>query len=476
MGVAPEMTCGILFLISEVIRSRKDLSSDAGIASMLRNTGEGTIERKVFEGDADSDGEEHYEDVKEENDDIKQEIDEAEEPKPRSGSWVHRRNLRSGGPSRGARGKGGGQGSAGYDPHHRNPAFCGAERSALWELRQLSSHVHPTVALFAGNLLDGVPIKYGGDPLMDFTLIRFLDRFVFRNPKKDPLKGKPSTVLSRRRQYVPKGVKAVAPDSREYANLAESAVPMDERFIFKYFAEKRAREDVDADSDADSVTSEDFDAFMDGYFRKKGSKVEEEGLSEGDLDFAGNVGSLEEEGGESDEEEQYGESSEDGSGEEPELEGEDDDDGDGDGLDLEDIEDVASGDNEGDEFDEENFANSDNDEDEAEMPGRSQKGKRKAPLLNSAFGKKAKKLRKGGSGNNLQDLLASAEEFADLVEQAAADDVDLGGAGAMSNVRDRAGKKQLQWEGHRGREKEKKGNWAKGKAKARGGKARRRKK
>lgn len=31
-------------------------------------------------------------------------------------------------------------------------------------------------------------MQYSGDPLQDFTLMRFLDRFVFRNPKQ--LKGK----------------------------------------------------------------------------------------------------------------------------------------------------------------------------------------------------------------------------------------------------------------------------------------------
>ena len=31
----------------------------------------------------------------------------------------------------------------------------------------------------------GQYIKYDGDPLKDFTLIRFLDRFVYKNPKKD---------------------------------------------------------------------------------------------------------------------------------------------------------------------------------------------------------------------------------------------------------------------------------------------------
>ncbi len=36
------------------------------------------------------------------------------------------------------------------------------------------------MALFAGNLASGEPIKYGGDPLTDVTLPKFLDRFVFR--------------------------------------------------------------------------------------------------------------------------------------------------------------------------------------------------------------------------------------------------------------------------------------------------------
>ena len=40
------------------------------------------------------------------------------------------------------------------------------------------------MALFANTIVEGAPIKYTGDPLQDFTLSRFLDRFVFRNPKQ----------------------------------------------------------------------------------------------------------------------------------------------------------------------------------------------------------------------------------------------------------------------------------------------------
>jgi len=38
--------------------------------------------------------------------------------------------------------------------------------------------------------LQGERISYNGDPLTDFTLIRFLDRFVYRNPKKSKPKRK----------------------------------------------------------------------------------------------------------------------------------------------------------------------------------------------------------------------------------------------------------------------------------------------
>ncbi len=42
-----------------------------------------------------------------------------------------------------------------YDPHHRNPAFAGGEKSTLVELVALSKHFHPTVSLFAKKILAG---------------------------------------------------------------------------------------------------------------------------------------------------------------------------------------------------------------------------------------------------------------------------------------------------------------------------------
>lgn len=63
--------------------------------------------------------------------------------------------------------------------------------------------------------------------------MRFLDRFVFRNPKKDPLKGKPQTVLGKRKMYKATGVKGIAPDSKEYTDRDLENVPLDERYIYR---------------------------------------------------------------------------------------------------------------------------------------------------------------------------------------------------------------------------------------------------
>ncbi|KAJ3070699.1 hypothetical protein HDU99_002618, partial [Rhizoclosmatium hyalinum] len=76
-----------------------------------------------------------------------------------------------------------------YDGRKRNPLYCNADLSCLWELTAFSTHFHPTVSLYAQTLLSGNPITIpetatAYDPLQNHTLARFLDRFVFKNPKK----------------------------------------------------------------------------------------------------------------------------------------------------------------------------------------------------------------------------------------------------------------------------------------------------
>uniref|UniRef100_A0A3B4B097 CCAAT/enhancer-binding protein zeta n=1 Tax=Periophthalmus magnuspinnatus TaxID=409849 RepID=A0A3B4B097_9GOBI len=178
---SPAFVCGALFLLSEVLKSRPVLRC------LLQ-----TSEEEEEETFRDLPDEEEGGPVEKEQGDKGEEKEEREEEdserfvhtnKPQqphedrpSASWVHHHNME------------GGKSVQSYDPLHRNPLYCGADLATLWELHQLSGHFHPSVSLFAKTILQGNSILYTGDPLQDFTLIRFLDRFVFRNPKQ--LKGK----------------------------------------------------------------------------------------------------------------------------------------------------------------------------------------------------------------------------------------------------------------------------------------------
>lgn len=70
-----------------------------------------------------------------------------------------------------------------YNPRHREPSYCNADRTSWWELTLLASHVHPSVFTMARTLLSGNNIVYNGDPLTDLSLPAFLDKFMEKKPK-----------------------------------------------------------------------------------------------------------------------------------------------------------------------------------------------------------------------------------------------------------------------------------------------------
>jgi ribosome biogenesis protein MAK21 len=80
----------------------------------------------------------------------------------------------------------------------REPQYAHADASCLWELVSLShtipggmtdrqmpflNHFHPSVSLQANQLLLSQPLTGSADISLN-TLVSFLDRFVYRNPKK----------------------------------------------------------------------------------------------------------------------------------------------------------------------------------------------------------------------------------------------------------------------------------------------------
>lgn len=129
----PPFICGVLYLIKELI------NTFPSIKSML-STPE--------DNDSES-GDEHYEDVPEEDAPVK-----APETSKRPR----------------------------YDPRKRDPDHAHADLSCLWELLPLQAHYHPSVHVLASKLLNQQPITEKADPTI-YTLMNFLDKFAFRNAK-----------------------------------------------------------------------------------------------------------------------------------------------------------------------------------------------------------------------------------------------------------------------------------------------------
>ncbi|XP_056873185.1 CCAAT/enhancer-binding protein zeta isoform X2 [Takifugu flavidus] len=421
----PSFVCGALFLTSELMKAKP------GLKLLLQ--GNRDEEDEEFK-DLTDDDEECFVDADKEEDGVSVEPEEA---KP-AASWVHHQNLE------------GGKRLQSYEPLHRNPLFCGADHATLWELRMLSLHFHPSASLFAKAVLQGESIEYSGDPLRDFTLIRFLDRFVFRNPKQ--LKGKQNTgapVLKR----LP--VSSLAVNCEEFLSKDESQIPVDEIFFYRFF-KKRQQEKIKrrpkADGDEESVEDvddEEFEKILDlcegdsyftdvaedqldfaGHVKAKTKKSEESDDSDvDDLDDEEiSLGSMDEEDFEDELEEEGGMFMDPDDDEVPELD-EDDDDEDGGSLDAAFSLSII------------HTADSDDQEAVPDLTPR-KKGKRKSYEELDFSGSSDLKPGKKKKGT---PTFALAEEFGALLDENAGSKFENIGLNAMANT-DKAGLKQLKWE------------------------------
>ena len=150
----------------------------------------------------------------------------------------------------------------------------------------LAKHFHPSVRVFVAQVMKGDKIRYEGDALEDFQPMRFLDRFVYKNPKKP--KAKPSddfgeageeeaktTAVSKfQRKSARKDGDAVdmAVNSSVWLKQATSGqkalAPTDE-FFYRFFAgrderaratrkqlKRAAKEEAQADDEAEAITGQ----------------------------------------------------------------------------------------------------------------------------------------------------------------------------------------------------------------------------
>ncbi|XP_047107210.1 CCAAT/enhancer-binding protein zeta isoform X1 [Schistocerca piceifrons] len=421
------LVCGVLYMISQLLVKHANI-----LSFELKHT-------PKFENDG-SDEEEHYDDVLEEDKASEASTNNAINNKIKNeevkGTWFHCQNDRHKGLKK----------IRAYDAFQRNPLFAGGEYSVCTELRHLNSHYHPTVSLFAQKILQGEKIIYSGDPLQDFTLSRFLDRFVFKNPKKN---SENSDTVVHKVQYTPTGVKSLAVTSDSYLNTDESKIPVDELFLYRYLKKKR-KDTVpkDTESDIESVASEEFEEMIDSMM----------GVKKGDIDFAnevaGKLTSAEKKETDSDDDS-------DGSGADQDMDDvfdddldvdedldEDIDDGDFDDDDDDDDDDIGSStgrdDIDAEDDDEEELVFDDMSDEEVDVNSIREDIRRKKFSL-KANKKKGRILQKKGLD---EEIFIPAEEFAEILEDTGTSDHNVGSISAVS-TKDNADVKQLKWEAKR---------------------------
>ncbi|XP_054678786.1 CCAAT/enhancer-binding protein zeta isoform X1 [Grus americana] len=424
-GQMPPFICGTLYLLSELLKIKPEL-------------------RLQLQDHVESDDEECFKDQEEAEEDEEKFVDadkevEGEEKSTMensktndsnsTASWVHHLNM------------GGRKSGASYDPMHRSPLYCGAERTSLWELKKLSEHFHPSVALFAKTILEGNHIQYSGDPLQDFTLMRFLDRFVYRNPKHH--KGKENTssvVMQPKKKQFMKDMQNLAVNSKEFRTKDESKIPVDEVFFHRFYSKfDKKREKQKRQDDEESVEDVDDDEFERALdtFEAADNAID---VGQDDLDFAGNI-KKKTEGGKKGQRNKESSADWEDSDDEDEF------------SDLDD-EEVSLGSMEedfGEDMDEEGGVFMDVSDDDNSLDPNSdkqlksvgKKGKRKKDMnfVGSFEGSNRGKKRKFKDAG----ILASAEEFGYLLDENAGSKFDNIGMNAMAN-RDNANVKQIQWE------------------------------
>jgi ribosome biogenesis protein MAK21 len=190
-----------------------------------------------------------------------------------------------------------------YDPRKREPEFAHASSSPLWELLPLLSHYHPTVSLHARQLLLSQPLTSTPDLALN-TLSHFLDRFVYKNPKKQSSKQKGSSAMQPAAGDAVSGGgvrlikgevgddlggnsgRGVTVNDEKWWKRRVEDVPIDQVFFHRYFNQKSKLEKVRAakakkrKGKGDEEDSE-VEPIEDGDEEKEGEVDEDEGGDDG---------------------------------------------------------------------------------------------------------------------------------------------------------------------------------------------------
>lgn len=418
LSFPPAKACGALIVVSKILRSRPEL-----ISMKFRE-----IDEKISEEDyksklnlakfEESDDEEVYKDVTLDESGNEVPIETSTSAKS---SWIHVQHVEQQKIDAESEIKK----PTKYDPFKRSAAYAGAELTLYYELVLMSKYFHPTVQVFVENIVKNQNIKYYGDPLKDFGLSHFLERFAFKNPKKiDPKEEKSAF---KHQSYQPKGSRG-----QSVYLLTEQSCTEDERFIFDFIQRKREireqkvkfSDEKERDSDVESIDDDEFDAYLDTLGAAADYKK-----SERDFDYLSDMKDLSEMPESKSKKKKKSAGSDDESLDDQDEWDElnDSDDGDEDEEMLDGIDGDESGTDQS--IDEEIMADSDGSDsmsddasDEDDKPA------------------KKKKVKKTKGGDN---LFAAVEDFSEMIEKNASS--THGTLGEIFN-KDKSSLKQLDWE------------------------------
>jgi ribosome biogenesis protein MAK21 len=117
---------------------------------------------------------------------------------------------------------------------------------SLWEISLTMQHYHPSVCKFSQSLGD---IVYNGDPLRDFSLAPFLDKFAFRNPKsmeKIKEKRNKGEGVGQRRSGLQGEISAMSslPVNDPDFWKKQKSISEQEEFFHKFFVERAKRDEL----------------------------------------------------------------------------------------------------------------------------------------------------------------------------------------------------------------------------------------
>eukprot|EP01124_Arcella_intermedia_P019447 TRINITY_DN26761_c0_g1_i1.p1 TRINITY_DN26761_c0_g1~~TRINITY_DN26761_c0_g1_i1.p1 ORF type:complete len:880 (-),score=291.92 TRINITY_DN26761_c0_g1_i1:6-2423(-) len=202
-----------------------------------------------------------------------------------------------------------------YNWWRKNPLEANAQLSCFWELSLLCQHEHPSVAKWAKVLAQNQLIHYSGDPLRDFDLMGFFDRFSFKRPKKDATEPKTQSQLAS--QYIPYYQRAAPVNTEYFQSKPEDKIRQDEMFFYKYFKQDKVlnskqtikkkrnpEDDDDIDSDeADAAIEREVSGYSKADFWDKPSEYDYEAIKPEDI--ADDVVSGDSYEGEDDEEDDF---------------------------------------------------------------------------------------------------------------------------------------------------------------------------